>query len=51
MVEIGGIGPATHLVYAQSQDTNAPDRIRYFGDKLKTARILDQHPDDSRWYR
>ncbi|GAD88410.1 MULTISPECIES: bifunctional acetaldehyde-CoA/alcohol dehydrogenase [Vibrio] len=41
MVEIGGIGHTSGLY--TDQDTNA-DRIRYFGDKLKTARILINIP-------
>ncbi|UJF19940.1 bifunctional acetaldehyde-CoA/alcohol dehydrogenase [Vibrio sp. SS-MA-C1-2] len=41
MVEIGGIGHTSGLY--TNQDTNA-DRIRYFGDKLKTARILVNIP-------
>ncbi|MGF1749394.1 MULTISPECIES: bifunctional acetaldehyde-CoA/alcohol dehydrogenase [Vibrio] len=41
MVEIGGIGHTSGLY--TNQDTNA-DRIRYFGDKMKTARILVNIP-------
>ncbi|EFH78321.1 bifunctional acetaldehyde-CoA/alcohol dehydrogenase [Vibrio cholerae MAK 757] len=41
MVEIGGIGHTSGLY--TNQDVNA-DRIRYFGDKLKTARILVNIP-------
>jgi len=41
MVEIGGIGHTSGLY--TDQDVNA-DRIRYFGDKLKTARILINIP-------
>ncbi|MDB1123435.1 bifunctional acetaldehyde-CoA/alcohol dehydrogenase [Vibrio algarum] len=41
MVEIGGIGHTSGLY--TDQDVNA-DRIRYFGDKLKTARILVNIP-------
>ncbi|GAD81230.1 bifunctional acetaldehyde-CoA/alcohol dehydrogenase [Vibrio ezurae] len=41
MVEIGGIGHTSGLY--TDQDTNA-DRIRYFGNKLKTARILVNIP-------
>ncbi|CAM3042761.1 bifunctional acetaldehyde-CoA/alcohol dehydrogenase [Vibrio rarus] len=41
MVEIGGIGHTSGLY--TDQDTNA-DRIRYFGNKLKTARILINIP-------
>ncbi|CAM4112950.1 bifunctional acetaldehyde-CoA/alcohol dehydrogenase [Vibrio neonatus] len=41
MVEIGGIGHTSGLY--TDQDTNA-DRICYFGDKLKTARILVNIP-------
>ncbi|ERM60313.1 MULTISPECIES: bifunctional acetaldehyde-CoA/alcohol dehydrogenase [Vibrio] len=41
MVEIGGIGHTSGLY--TNQDTNA-DRIRYFGDKMKTARILINIP-------
>ncbi|NIY82187.1 bifunctional acetaldehyde-CoA/alcohol dehydrogenase [Vibrio hepatarius] len=41
MVEIGGIGHTSGLY--TNQDVNA-DRIRYFGDKLKTARILINIP-------
>ncbi|HAS4060919.1 TPA: bifunctional acetaldehyde-CoA/alcohol dehydrogenase [Vibrio cholerae] len=41
MVEIGGIGHTSGL--HTNQDVNA-DRIRYFGDKLKTARILVNIP-------
>ncbi|GEA51659.1 aldehyde-alcohol dehydrogenase [Vibrio inusitatus NBRC 102082] len=41
MVEIGGIGHTSGLY--TDQDTNT-DRIRYFGDKLKTARILVNIP-------
>ena len=41
MVEIGGIGH-TSGIYT-NQDINQ-DRIRYFGDKLKTARILVNIP-------
>ncbi|WP_417883915.1 bifunctional acetaldehyde-CoA/alcohol dehydrogenase [Vibrio rumoiensis] len=41
MVEIGGIGHTSGLY--TNQDTNA-DRIKYFGDKLKTARILVNIP-------
>ncbi|MGL5250626.1 MAG: bifunctional acetaldehyde-CoA/alcohol dehydrogenase, partial [Enterovibrio sp.] len=41
MVEIGGIGHTSGLY--TNQDTNQ-DRIRYFGDKLKTARILINIP-------
>lgn len=41
MVEIGGIGHTSGLY--TNQDTNT-DRIRYFGDKLKTARILVNIP-------
>ncbi|MGO2472950.1 MAG: bifunctional acetaldehyde-CoA/alcohol dehydrogenase, partial [Vibrio litoralis] len=41
MVEIGGIGHTSGLY--TNQDTNA-DRIKYFGDKLKTARILINIP-------
>ncbi len=41
MVEIGGIGHTSGLY--TDQDVNQ-DRIRYFGDKLKTARILVNIP-------
>ncbi|MGO1192172.1 bifunctional acetaldehyde-CoA/alcohol dehydrogenase [Vibrio casei] len=41
MVEIGGIGHTSGLY--TNQDTNS-DRIRYFGDKMKTARILINIP-------
>ena len=41
MVEIGGIGHTSGLY--TNQDIN-PDRIKYFGDKLKTARILVNIP-------
>ncbi|WP_261835108.1 bifunctional acetaldehyde-CoA/alcohol dehydrogenase [Vibrio ishigakensis] len=41
MVEIGGIGHTSGLY--TNQDVNA-DRIRYFGDKMKTARILVNIP-------
>jgi acetaldehyde dehydrogenase/alcohol dehydrogenase len=41
MVEIGGIGHTSGLY--TNQDTNE-DRIRYFGDKLKTARLLINIP-------
>ncbi|OEF22678.1 bifunctional acetaldehyde-CoA/alcohol dehydrogenase [Vibrio rumoiensis] len=41
MVEIGGIGHTSGLY--TNQDTNE-DRIRYFGDKMKTARILINIP-------
>ncbi|MGL5336981.1 MAG: bifunctional acetaldehyde-CoA/alcohol dehydrogenase [Enterovibrio sp.] len=41
MVEIGGIGHTSGLY--TNQDVNQ-DRIRYFGDKLKTARILINIP-------
>ncbi|CCN47959.1 Aldehyde-alcohol dehydrogenase (Includes: Alcohol dehydrogenase; Acetaldehyde dehydrogenase (acetylating); Pyruvate-formate-lyase deactivase) [Vibrio nigripulchritudo MADA3029] len=41
MVEIGGIGHTSGLY--TDQDKNA-DRVRYFGDKLKTARILINIP-------
>jgi acetaldehyde dehydrogenase/alcohol dehydrogenase len=41
MVEIGGIGHTSGLY--TNQDINA-DRIRYFGDKMKTARILINIP-------
>ncbi|MFB9188532.1 bifunctional acetaldehyde-CoA/alcohol dehydrogenase [Vibrio ostreicida] len=41
MVEIGGIGHTSGLY--TNQDVNT-DRIRYFGDKLKTARILVNIP-------
>ena len=41
MVEIGGIGHTSGLY--TDQDVNA-DRIKYFGDKLKTARILVNIP-------
>ncbi|MDP5253754.1 MULTISPECIES: bifunctional acetaldehyde-CoA/alcohol dehydrogenase [unclassified Vibrio] len=41
MVEIGGIGHTSGLY--TNQDANA-DRIRYFGDKMKTARILINIP-------
>ncbi|TCS40326.1 bifunctional acetaldehyde-CoA/alcohol dehydrogenase [Reinekea marinisedimentorum] len=41
MVEIGGIGH-TSGIYT-NQDVNE-DRIRYFGDKMKTARILVNIP-------
>ena len=41
MVELGGIGHTSGLY--TDQDKNA-DRIRYFGDKLKTARILVNIP-------
>jgi acetaldehyde dehydrogenase / alcohol dehydrogenase len=41
MVEIGGIGHTSGLY--TDQDVNA-DRIRYFGDRLKTARILINIP-------
>ena len=41
MVEIGGIGHTSGLY--TDQDVNA-DRIRYFGDRLKTARILVNIP-------
>jgi acetaldehyde dehydrogenase / alcohol dehydrogenase len=41
MVEIGGIGHTSGLY--TDQDVNA-DRIRYFGDKMKTARILINIP-------
>ena len=41
MVEIGGIGHTSGLY--TDQDTNA-ERIKYFGDKLKTARILINIP-------
>ncbi|MDW6093358.1 bifunctional acetaldehyde-CoA/alcohol dehydrogenase [Vibrio rhizosphaerae] len=41
MVEIGGIGHTSGLY--TNQDVNK-DRIRYFGDRLKTARILVNIP-------
>ncbi len=41
MVNIGGIGHTSGLY--TDQDNNA-DRIRYFGDKMKTARILINTP-------
>ena len=41
MVEIGGIGHTSGLY--TNQDTNE-DRIRYFADKLKTARLLINTP-------
>ncbi len=41
MVEIGGIGHTSGLY--TNQDINQ-DRVRYFGDKLKTARILVNIP-------
>ncbi|MGR5146179.1 bifunctional acetaldehyde-CoA/alcohol dehydrogenase [Photobacterium alginatilyticum] len=41
MVEIGGIGHTSGLY--TNQDVNQ-DRIKYFGDKLKTARILVNIP-------
>ncbi|SHI09447.1 bifunctional acetaldehyde-CoA/alcohol dehydrogenase [Ferrimonas marina] len=41
MVEMGGIGHTSGLY--TDQDKN-PERIRYFGDKLKTARILVNIP-------
>ncbi|TLS66407.1 bifunctional acetaldehyde-CoA/alcohol dehydrogenase [Photobacterium damselae] len=41
MVEIGGIGHTSGLY--TNQDINA-DRIKYFGDRLKTARILVNIP-------
>ncbi|PSW65999.1 bifunctional acetaldehyde-CoA/alcohol dehydrogenase [Photobacterium leiognathi subsp. mandapamensis] len=41
MVEIGGIGHTSGLY--TNQDVNA-DRIKYFGDRLKTARILVNIP-------
>lgn len=41
MVEIGGIGHTSGLY--TNQDINT-DRIRYFGDKMKTARILVNIP-------
>ncbi|NAX38876.1 bifunctional acetaldehyde-CoA/alcohol dehydrogenase, partial [Vibrio sp. V27_P1S3P104] len=41
MVEIGGIGHTSGLY--TNQDVNA-ERIRYFGDRLKTARILVNIP-------
>ncbi|MEZ8195093.1 bifunctional acetaldehyde-CoA/alcohol dehydrogenase [Vibrio cortegadensis] len=41
MVEIGGIGHTSGLY--TNQDVNA-ERIRYFGDKMKTARILVNIP-------
>ncbi len=41
MVEIGGIGHTSGLY--TNQDVNA-ERIKYFGDKLKTARILVNIP-------
>ncbi|TXR54465.1 bifunctional acetaldehyde-CoA/alcohol dehydrogenase [Reinekea thalattae] len=41
MVEIGGIGHTSGLY--TNQDINE-DRIRYFGDKLKTARLLVNIP-------
>ncbi|MFS1874906.1 bifunctional acetaldehyde-CoA/alcohol dehydrogenase [Enterovibrio norvegicus] len=41
MVEIGGIGHTSGLY--TNQDVNQ-DRIRYFGDKMKTARILVNIP-------
>lgn len=41
MVEIGGIGHTSGLY--TNQDVNA-DRIKFFGDKLKTARILINIP-------
>ncbi|MEZ8604458.1 bifunctional acetaldehyde-CoA/alcohol dehydrogenase [Vibrio splendidus] len=41
MVEIGGIGHTSGLY--TNQDVNA-NRIRYFGDKMKTARILINIP-------
>ncbi len=41
MVEIGGIGHTSGLY--TNQDANA-ERIRYFGDKMKTARILINIP-------
>jgi acetaldehyde dehydrogenase/alcohol dehydrogenase len=41
MVNIGGIGHTSGLY--TDQDRNA-DRIKYFGDKMKTARILINTP-------
>ena len=41
MVELGGIGHTSGLY--TNQDVNS-DRIKYFGDKLKTARILINIP-------
>jgi acetaldehyde dehydrogenase/alcohol dehydrogenase len=41
MVELGGIGHTSGLY--TDQDVNS-DRIKYFGDKLKTARILINIP-------
>ncbi|MCM0147337.1 bifunctional acetaldehyde-CoA/alcohol dehydrogenase [Photobacterium galatheae] len=41
MVELGGIGHTSGLY--TNQDVNG-DRIKYFGDKLKTARILVNIP-------
>ena len=41
MVEIGGIGHTSGLYTDQDQNQ---DRIKYFGDKLKTARILVNIP-------
>ena len=37
MVDLGGIGHTSAL--CTDQDKN-DDRVRYFGDKMKTARIL-----------
>lgn len=41
MVELGGIGHTSGLYTDQDKNT---DRIKYFGDKLKTARILVNIP-------
>ena len=41
MVELGGIGHTSGLYTNQDKNT---DRIRYFGDKMKTARILINIP-------
>lgn len=41
MVEMGGIGH-TSCLYTDQDENN--DRIRYFGDKMKTARILLNTP-------
>ena len=41
MVEMGGIGHTSCLYTDQDENT---DRIRYFGDKMKTARILLNMP-------
>ncbi len=41
MVELGGIGHTSGLYTDQDRNT---DRIKYFGDKMKTARILINIP-------